>query len=181
MLSDDVLVLPEQMIIVTGFSVHQLKDRMRTRPPKPPLPEPREKPGQSVWYSMGAVRRYRQWAAEEQRINQATGRRRGDFSTFADWLNRGRTGDKWPMALVGKRQRPVDFWATLRGEVKMSRTDTCAWLTLGDYLERRLAFTQVEEEARLRKIRKAEADGRAARALAVDGPPFRAGGRKHNT
>jgi hypothetical protein len=100
------------MIIVTGFSVYQLKDRMRTRPPKPTLPEPSEKPGQSGWYSMGAVRRYRQWAAEEQRIHQATGRRRGDFSTFAVWLNRRRIGDQWPMTLVGKRQRPVDFWAT---------------------------------------------------------------------
>ncbi len=36
MLSDDALVLPGQMIIVTGLSVAKLKERMRTHPPKPP-------------------------------------------------------------------------------------------------------------------------------------------------
>jgi len=53
----------------------------------------------------------------------------------------------WPSWL------PVDFWATLRGEEKMSRTDTCAWLTLEAYLDRRLKAAKAEGEARLRKGR----------------------------
>jgi hypothetical protein len=55
-LPDEVLVLPEQMIILTGLTVANLKERMRTRPPKPPHPEPRDKPGQALWFSLGEVR-----------------------------------------------------------------------------------------------------------------------------
>jgi hemolysin D len=42
----------------------------------------------------------------------------------------GKISDTWPMAIVGKQQRPMDFWASVRGDVKMARADTCEWLTL---------------------------------------------------
>jgi hypothetical protein len=37
------------------------------------------------------------------------------------------------MAIVGRQERPVDFWATVRGDLKMARSDTCEWMTLGNY------------------------------------------------
>ncbi len=167
-LADEVLVLPEQMIILTGLSVASLKERMRTRPPKPPLPEPRDKPGQAVWYSMGEVRRYRQWATEEQRLNIATGLRRGGFASFADWVNRGRSDDLWPIALIGPHQRPVDFWATLRGDVRTGRADVCEWLTLSEFLDRRAQTINAEDEKRDRKARVAVADRRRKKAGELD-------------
>ena len=164
MLADEALVLPQQMIILTGLSVASLKERMRTRPPKPPIPEPREKPGQAVWYSMGEVRRYRQWVAEEQRLNVVTGLRRGGFASFADWVNRGKPTDPWPIASLGPQKRPVDFWATLRGEVRMSRTDDCLWMTLAEFLHQRSQIINQEIERQDQKVRVAFAVRRLAKA-----------------
>lgn len=55
------------------------------------------------------------------------------------------------MAIVGKRQRPVDFWATVPGDVKMARSDNCEWLTLGDYLGRTMRILKAVESGRLVK------------------------------
>lgn len=63
-LADEVLLLPQQVTLLTGLSVGQLKERQRTRPPKHPHPEPREKERKALWYSLGAVRRYREWVKD---------------------------------------------------------------------------------------------------------------------
>lgn len=144
-LSDDVLLLPAQVMLLTGLSIGALKERMRTRPPKPPHPEPREKPRAAVWYSLGSVRRYRVWLAEQAAINAHLEATR--FASFAAFLHEARAADVWPFALVGPHQRPVDFGMTLRGDVAMTRADTCAWLTLADYLDARSQAAQAEQAA----------------------------------
>jgi len=55
------------------------------------------------------------------------------------------------MAIVGKQQRPIDFWSTVRGDIKMARSDTCEWLTLGDYLGRTMRILKAAESDRLTK------------------------------
>lgn len=152
-LDDLVQLLPSQVILLTGLSEDQLHDRKRMRPPLPPFPSQR-KPGASLWYSMGAIREYLDWLKKEQKFNKEIGRRRGDFvayPTFGDWLNKGKIFDTWPMAILGKRERPVDFWATVRGDIKLSRSDTCEWMSLGDYLARRMRFLNADESDRLTK------------------------------
>ncbi|MGN6094264.1 MAG: hypothetical protein ACTHOL_18085 [Luteibacter jiangsuensis] len=37
-LSDEILLLPSQVAFLTGLSVDMLSERMRTRPPAPPVP-----------------------------------------------------------------------------------------------------------------------------------------------
>lgn len=59
-LAGEVLLLPRQVALLTGLSIGQLKERLRTNPSKPPHPEPREKERKALWYSLGAVRRYRE-------------------------------------------------------------------------------------------------------------------------
>ena len=132
-LSDEVLLLPAQVMLLTGLSISALKERMRTRPPKPPHPEPREKPRAAVWYSLGSVRRYRVWLAEQAAINAHMGATR--FETFAAFLREGLLDDRWPFAMVGPNRRPIDFGLTLRGAPSMARSDTCGWLTLDEYLD----------------------------------------------
>ena len=156
-LDDLVQLLPSQVILLTGLSEDQLHDRKRMRPPLPPFPSQR-KPGASLWYSMGSIREYLDWLKKEQKFNKDIGRRRGDFvayPTFIDWLSTGKISDTWPMAIVGKQQRPIDFWATVRGDVKMARSDTCEWLTLSDYLDRTMRILKAAESDRL--VRKAGA------------------------
>jgi hypothetical protein len=154
-LDDLVPLLPSQVILLTGLSEDQLRDRKRMRPPLPPFPSQR-KPGASVWYSIGSIREYLGWLTKEQKFNKEIGRRRGDFAaypTFVDWLNTGKISDLWPMAIVGRQERPVDFWATVRGDVKMARSDTCEWMTLGNYLSRMMRISKAADSNRL--IRKA--------------------------
>jgi hypothetical protein len=43
-LDDAVQILPEQVVILTGLTRNMLRERMRTRPPQPPHPMPREGP-----------------------------------------------------------------------------------------------------------------------------------------
>jgi hypothetical protein len=74
-LSDEVLLLPRQVALLTGLSVGILKERRRTRPPQPPFPEPRDRPGQVLWYSMGEIRRFRSARAEQAAIDAELAKR----------------------------------------------------------------------------------------------------------
>jgi len=132
MLADEVRVLPQQMAILTGLSVDALKERRRTRPPKPPHPEPRERAGNAVWYSMASVRHYRAWLAEQANVGRTVAARTLPQS-FPVWLNTAAPDERWPISLVGAAARPVDFWATVRGEVSMGRKDSCAWFSATEY------------------------------------------------
>ena len=171
-LADEVLLLPRQVQVLTGLSVSQLKERLRTRPPKPPYPEPRERPRDALWYSLGEIRRYRGARAEQAEVNAELAKR--GFG-FAAWVA-GRPTDPWPFALVGPHRRPVDIWATIRGEVPMARTDRLAWLTLDGYLLERLRAEQDETAAAESANRVARAEERKEQAKAV-GAHLPAGGR----
>lgn len=174
-LSDEVLLLPRQVQVLTGLSVSQLKERLRTRPPKPPHPEPRERPRDALWYSLGEIRRYRGLRAEQAEVNAELAKR--GFG-FAAWLA-GYPTDPWPFALVGPHKRPVDIWATIRGEAPMARTDAVAWLTLDDYLRERLRASLGETAAADRATRVAVASERQGKGLkARSRLPARRGSRK---
>jgi len=139
-LADEVLLLPVQVVLICGLSEWQLKEHRRTRPPKPPHPEPREKPRAAPWYSLGACRHYRKWLQEQEAANAVMAKRKAQrqFTGFAMWLNTAQPqGEPWPCAIVGPYRTPVDAWATIRGEVAMERTDPIEWLTLGEYLDAR--------------------------------------------
>jgi len=84
-LADEVLLLPSQVLLICGLSEWQLKEHRRTRPPKPPHPEPREKPRAAPWYSLGACRHYRVWKQEQADVNAEIARRKANG--FAAWLN----------------------------------------------------------------------------------------------
>ena len=160
-LADEVLLLPRQVAFLTGLSVDMLAERMRTRPPKPPFPEPREKPRAALWYSLGAIRAYRFWLA-----NQAEARAMSAYRlpTLATWLERApETGDRYPFALVGFSRRPVDIWLTIRGEVAMGRGDRVRWLMLHEFERERTLAANYEHWW----------DGRGPIARAAAGP------RKH--
>ena len=174
MLADDVLLLPSQLILLVGLSVDQLKERQRRKPPQPPHPEPREKPKQAVWYSLGEVRRYRAERAEQAKLKaevDAVMAQRGTHPGFATWLNTSKGhGETWPCAIVGPHGKPVDAWATIRGEVAMGRGDTIRWLTLADYLDARQSAALAEEQAMDRAEAVAESSKRQTRALATPLP-----------
>lgn len=165
-LADEVLLLPQQVTLLTGLSVGQLKERQRTRPPKPPHPEPREKERKALWYSLGAVRRYREWVKEQAEVNAIIAKRQP--GGFAGWLNSADLqSEPWPFAIVGPYKRPVDAWATIRGEVTMARVDPIRWLTVVEYLEARLVAAQAQNDAENHEAAVAMAKDREARAGTV--------------
>jgi len=165
-------LLPQQVTLLTGLSVAALKERRRTKPPKPPLPMLREKAHDAVWYSFGSVCEYLdEWlplhveaeALHAKRLARAETQAIGGFSA---WLNAAHAQtDRWPCAMIGSYKRPVDAWATVRGEVSMGRSDPIRWLTLSDYLEARLAAAHAQSEAEAVAVAK----DRQARAGSVVG------------
>jgi hypothetical protein len=173
-LADEVLLLPVQVLMICGLSQWQLKEHGRTRPPKPPHPEPRANPDALPWYSLGACRYYRVWLQEQEAANAVMAKRKSEtrFSGFASWLNTADLrSDPWPCAVVGPYARPVDFWATVRGEVAIDHKDACKWLSLGDYLDLRTESARLEAEAVDRAARVATTVKRVKRAPSGEGLP----------
>ena len=171
-LADEVMLLPQQVTLLTGLSVGQLKERQRTRPPKPPHPEPREKERKALWYSLGAVRRYREWVKEQAEVNAAIAKRQP--GGFAGWLNSADLqSEPWPFAMIGPFKRPVDAWATIRGEVNMGRSDVIRWLDLDLYLAARKNAAMAEAEAADQAASVARAKARTKRSLAGADLPVR--------
>jgi hypothetical protein len=118
-----------------------------------------------VWYSLGEVRRFREWRLHEAAVNAEMDRRKRLASSgFASWLNAA-DAEPWPFALVGPHRRPVDVWATIRGEVVMARTDHVAWLSVEDYLRARLAAARAEQGERDDEAAVAKAGEREARGV----------------
>ena len=171
-LADEVLLLPQQVALLTGLSVGQLKERQRTRPPKPPHPEPRETERKALWYSLGAVRRYREWVKEQVEVNVVIAKRQP--GGFAAWLNSaGLQSEPWPCAIIGPYKRPVDAWATIRGEGGMGRADRIAWLSLLAYLDLRTQSAMAETAANDRAERVAISSRRLLLAPSGEGLPER--------
>jgi hypothetical protein len=149
MLTDDARLLPTQVIILTGLSDGQLKERRRLTPPKAPLPEPREGGHAGVWYSMGTIRAY--LAAQRERAEIDVELHRRDRIErelrFSAWLGTPNRNTMWPFALVGPHKRPVDVWATIRGEIAMGRGDKIQPMSMQEYLEAHQAALAAEVRA----------------------------------
>ena len=168
-LADEVLLLPVQVVLICGLSEWQLKEHRRTKPPKPPHPEPREKPRDAPWYSLGECRGYRKWKQEQAAANAVMAKRKAGrgFAGFAAWLNTANAqSEPWPCAIVVPYGKPVDAWATIRGEVAMGRADPIKWLTLGAYLNARQKAALAESRATDRAEAVAESTKRKLRSLA---------------
>jgi hypothetical protein len=166
-LADEVLLLPVQVMLICGLSEWQLKEHRRTKPPKPPHPEPREKPRDAPWYSLGECRGYRKWKQEQAAANAVMAKRKAErsFAGFVAWLNTANLqSEPWPFAITGPHRTPVDAWATIRGEVAMERTDPIEWLTLGEYLDARQKAALAEASSTDRAQAVAESDRRVKRA-----------------
>lgn len=158
-LSDSVRLLPTQVIIVTGLSVSQLKENQRRAPPRPPHPEPREKGHPGLWFTLGALRAYLATVQEQAAIDAELGRRPFERKLrFSAWLGTHGIRTQWPCALVGPHKRPVDLFATIRGEIPMERTDKATWLTREAFLAALVAADKAEtaakERARIVKLTK---------------------------
>ena len=129
-LDDSVLLLPQQVFVLTGLSLGMLKERMRTRPPQPPHPMPRDRSHTAIWYSLGEIRRFLKEREENAEADRAIDSKYRSFST---WVNTGVPDEWWPIALVGPYRRPIDFFAVLRGEANVTRKDRFTWMTLSEY------------------------------------------------
>jgi hypothetical protein len=146
-LDDSVLLLPQQVFIMTGLSLGMLKERMRTRPPQPPHPMPREKSHTAIWYSLGEIRRFLRERAENAELDRAIAMKHRSFSM---WINTAAPNEPWPITLVGPHRKPVDFFAALRGEVPTTRSDRSKWMTLSEYMaamKQAIALVESEELA----------------------------------
>ena len=130
-LDDSVLLLPQQVFIMTGLSLGMLKERMRTRPPQPPHPMPREKSHTAIWYSLGEIRRFLRERAENAELDRAIAMKHRSFSI---WINTAAPNEPWPITLIGPHRKPVDFFAALRGEVPTTRSDRSKWMRLSEYI-----------------------------------------------
>lgn len=130
-LDDSVLLLPQQVFILTGLSLGMLKERMRTRPPQPPFPMPREKAHAAIWHSLDEIRRFLRERAENAEIDRTIATKHRSFSS---WVSTGTPDELWPITLVGTHRKPVDFFAALRGEVPTTRSDRSTWMTLSEYI-----------------------------------------------
>jgi hypothetical protein len=92
------------------------------------------------------VRRYREWVKEQAEVNAVIAKRQP--GGFAGWLNSADLQwEPWPCAIVGPYKRPVDAWATIRGEVSMGRNDRIAWLSLSEYLDARQKAAVAQQRA----------------------------------
>lgn len=177
MLSDDIRLLPTQVIMVAGLSVQQLKDKRGFDPPKPPRPLPREKGHSGLWYSLGELRAYLASVKEQAEIDAELGRRPFERKLrFSAWLGSPHIDTRWPFALVGPHKRPVDLWATIRGDVPMSRNDKTAWLTRPAFLAALAAAEKAEGAAQERSRAVKHATKRQGQALAQ--APTRSKGRR---
>jgi hypothetical protein len=119
---------------------------------------------------LGSVRRYREWVKEQAQVNAVIAKRQP--GGFAGWLNRADLqSDPWPFAVVGPHKRPVDAWATIRGEVGMARADPISWLTLLEYLDARQNAALAQQQAADRVAAIGTAKKRQKRAGTIKEPP----------
>lgn len=144
-LPDGTLVMPSQVKMVTGLSERDLLYRRRTDPPTPPFPEPRDLGKSIYWYSLGTLRAYRASLKEGAEI-KAELQRQGyeNQRRFSAWLSTPSIKTRWPCAIVGPHKRPVDIFATIRGEFPMTHADKTTWLTRKAFLDA-LAAADVAE------------------------------------
>ena len=122
-----------QVALITDLSVDQLKERRRTRPPKPPLALKRENEdaeSNAVWYPLGEVLAYR--ASRAARDVPDIVMQRG-IKTFAEFIAHGGPADQWPFTQT-REGLLIDFFAALRMGEWIDPEGECGWMTKGAYL-----------------------------------------------
>lgn len=135
---------PRQVELLTALSLDQLKERRRTKPPKPPLPFQAEdgKPGLAVWYPLGEVLDYIRSLLPRLPSGEAM-----PIRTFGEFLDRAMPSDSWPMARLQTGQ-PIDFFASLQCGDLLDPHAECEWISLPDFLDETSAWAE-QQRARL--------------------------------
>lgn len=131
-----------QVALMTIFSVGQLKERRRMRPPQPPFPmKPDDtiKRGAAVWYPLGEVLAYKK-AQLARPLPPIARPSPTTIHTFATFLRLGRLSDSWVFAHTTEGQ-PIDFFASLRLGKLIDPRGECGWLTLDEYLAEMTEWT----------------------------------------
>lgn len=129
---------PRQVELLTALSIDQLKERRRTRPPKPPLPFQAEdgKAGLAVWYPLGEVLDYVRSLLPRLPSGEPMAIR-----TFGEFIDRAMPSDSWPTARLQTGQ-PIDFFASLRIGDLVDPDAECEWLSLTEILDETAAWTE---------------------------------------
>lgn len=138
------LLTTPQVAFLIGMSVDQVKERRRTRPPKPPFPlkpDVDAKRGSAVWYALGDVLDYLR-----SRMPTPESARALSFASFSTFMSSALPEDEWPFAraITGE---PVDLIASLRSGDLTDPEEECAWLSLADYLAQMGQWVQNQQSA----------------------------------
>lgn len=138
------LLTTPQVAFLIGMSVDQVKERRRTRPPKPPFPlkpDVDAKRGSAIWYALGDVLDYLR-----SRMPTPESARALSFASFSTFLSSAMPDDEWPFAraITGE---PVDLIASLRSGDLTDPEEECAWLSLADYLAQMGQWVQGQQSA----------------------------------
>ncbi len=140
------LLTTPRVAFLIGKSVDQVKERRRTRPPKPPLPlkpDVDAKRGSAVWYALGDVLDYLR-----SRMPTVETARAPSFASFSTFISSALSQDEWPFAraITGE---PVDLIASLRSGDLTDPEEECAWLSLAvaDYLAQMGQWVQNQQSA----------------------------------
>ena len=122
-----------QVALMTDLSVDQLKERRRTRPPKPPLAFNRGDDAdktRAIWYPLGEVLDYR-----HQRLARPLPATviRPAIATFTELMARGTSDDEWPFAQTTAGM-PVDFFLSLTMGEQIDSEGEVGWQSMQAYL-----------------------------------------------
>jgi hypothetical protein len=130
------MLSPPQAAIILQVDEDWLK-KQRQKQSKPtneeddqPLPFCKMGEGKNaaVRYRLGDVRKH----LASRRVINTHGGRICYFSSFADFMARGRIEDVWIFAISSASHRPMDMFEALSSGVGF---DNVAWLTMGTYLD----------------------------------------------
>jgi hypothetical protein len=148
---------PRQVSLITGLSVDQLKERRRTRPPKPPFPFRGidDRPGSALWYPLGEALDYKRNRLPRPLppLSPPTAPGR----TFATFLTQALPTDVWPFQRTRDGQW-IDFFTAVRlGQWNDPEGEAeCAWLTLEAYLREAALWVEQQKSAATARVLKQE-------------------------
>lgn len=150
---------PRQVSLITGLSVDQLKERRRTRPPKPPFPFRGidDRPGSALWYPLGEALDYKR--TRLPRPLPALAPPIAPARTFATFLTQALPTDVWPFQRTQDGQW-IDFFTALRlGRwINPEGDGECIWLTLEAYLREMALWAEQQKSAMAARLLARELD-----------------------
>lgn len=148
-LSDDLWLIAPQLSMLLGRSVDQLDEDRKVGNP-PPAMKPWGEKG-PVRYKMGTVRAFMFGKASTEYNNTEHARQEiakrnlttSAFTNFEGFLANARPNDVWPITV--HKGTPIDFFRSLGLDDTLTDEDTCQWMTLDEYLERRRSAAWTNE------------------------------------